>query len=353
MKIGVFDPYLDSLSGGEKYILTAASCLSKKHEVFIFWDDEKILNNARKKFDLDLSKVRVTSNIFSPKVPLGKRFIKSKSYDSILFLSDGSLPVLGCKLYVHFQFPVDWVKEKFSTRLKIRRAKKVICNSKFTKEHIDQKFRINSIVLYPPVDDFPKSRQKENIVLSVGRYGKLANGTSFKKQEFMIEAFKKLLKQGITEWRFFLVISFAKNNLRDVERLKKQIKGYPIEIFENLNLTKLKEIYQKSKIYWHAAGFGENLGANPELAEHFGITTVEAMKNGLVPVVIRAGGQKEIITDKKDGFLWDKEKQLIFFTKELIKNEDLLTNMARQAIKNSARFSQKVFCKQMNEVFIK
>lgn len=174
-----------------------------------------------------------------------------------------------------------------------------------------------------------------------------------KKQEFMIQTFKKMVKQGLKEWKFFLVISFAKKDLKNVKKLEKLIKGYPIEISENLNLNELKEIYKKSKIYWHAAGYGENLKLNPERAEHFGITTVEAMKNGLVPVVINAGGQKEIIEDTVDGFLWDKEQQLIFLTKKLIEDEDLLKSMAKQAIKNSARFSKKEFCKQINEVFIK
>ena len=38
MRIGVFDPYLDDLGGGEKYMMSVASCLSKKHDVTVFWD---------------------------------------------------------------------------------------------------------------------------------------------------------------------------------------------------------------------------------------------------------------------------------------------------------------------------
>ena len=36
MRIGIFDPYLDTLSGGEKYMLSIASCLVQEYEVFIF-----------------------------------------------------------------------------------------------------------------------------------------------------------------------------------------------------------------------------------------------------------------------------------------------------------------------------
>ena len=39
MKIGVYDPYLDDVGGGEKYMLTTAECLSNDHDVTIFWDN--------------------------------------------------------------------------------------------------------------------------------------------------------------------------------------------------------------------------------------------------------------------------------------------------------------------------
>lgn len=355
MKIGIFDPYLDSLSGGEKYILTAASCLSKKHNVYLFWDDKKIVKKAKDKFAIDLAKVKVVSNIFTPKTSSGKRFLQSKKYDAILFLSDGSIPLVGCRLYIHFQFPVEWVNARpVITRVKIKRAKRIICNSKFTKEYIDKKFGVNSLVIYPPVDDFKAQlSKKENVILNVGRYGKLPNGTSFKKQEFLIEAFKKIIDKGINDWKLYLVISFAKKDSQNVQKLKKLAKGYPIQFFENIDLKGLKEIYAKSKIYWHAAGFGENLNTSPELAEHFGITTVEAMKNGLVPIVINAGGQKEIVSDRLDGFLWEQETELIAFTQELMQDVELFKTLSSQAIKNSAKFSKKEFCTQINEVLAK
>jgi len=355
MKIGIFDPYLDSLSGGEKYMLTAASCLSKKHSVYLFWDDKKVIKKAKNKFDIDLSRVKVVNNIFTPKISSGKRFLQSKKYDGILFLSDGSIPLVGCGLYLHFQFPVEWVNAKpIISRVKIKRAKRIICNSKFTKEYIDNKFGVNSLVIYPPIDDFKvQLSKKENAILNVGRYGKLSNGTSFKKQEFLIDAFKKMVDKGISDWKLYLVISFARKDFQDVQKLKKLAKGYPIEFFENLNLEELKDIYTRSRIYWHAAGFGENLALSPELAEHFGITTVEAMKNGLVPIVINAGGQREIVSDKIDGFLWKNESEIITLTQELMQDTELFKKLSQQAIKNSAKFSKKEFCAQINEVFIK
>src|SRR3989344_8189925 len=92
MKIGVFDPYLDDLGGGEKYMMTIAECLSDKHEVFIFWDKKQDLDELKSRFSLNLNRVGLKQNIFSRKVSPWKRLLETRKYDAIIFLSDGSFP---------------------------------------------------------------------------------------------------------------------------------------------------------------------------------------------------------------------------------------------------------------------
>lgn len=133
MKIGIFDPYLDSLSGGEKYMLSIASCLSSQHDVFVFWDKEKeseIRQAAEKKLGVDLFSVKFYKNIFNRNISLVTRFLESKKFDAIIYLSDGSIPFVGTKLFVHFQFPIEWVNEKsIKTKIKLLFIKKIFCNS--------------------------------------------------------------------------------------------------------------------------------------------------------------------------------------------------------------------------------
>ncbi len=59
MKIGIYDPYLDDLGGGEKYMMTIASCLSKDHDVSIFWDSKKDLEELVERFSLDISNLKL------------------------------------------------------------------------------------------------------------------------------------------------------------------------------------------------------------------------------------------------------------------------------------------------------
>lgn len=359
MRIGVFDPYLDTLGGGEKYMLTAAWYLSQKHEVSVFWNDKGILEMGGKRFNLDLSSVKMVDNIFSDKTPLYKKYLQSKRFDAILFLSDGSLPFIGAKLYVHFQFPVEWVNAgSVFSKFKNKRIKKIICNSYFTKTFIDKKFNMDSEILYPPTyfkQDFPKVdfKIKKKQILNVGRLSTFPDGGLFKKQDLLIKVFKQIVDSGIKDWELVLVVSFPERDKEVLANLKESAKGYPIKIQENITFEELNKVYGESKIYWHASGLGEDLTIHPERAEHFGITTVEAMLNGLVPVVVNAGGQKEIVRDNIDGFLFDNEVELLEKTTKLIKDSVLITKIAKKALTKAEQFSTDRFCEKLDSIFSK
>ena len=76
--------------------------------------------------------------------------------------------------------------------------------------------------------------------------------------------------------------------------------------------------------------------------EHFGITTVEAMAAGCVPIVINAGGQPEIITPES-GFIWNNRKELKEFTVQLIQDDQLRRTMMKAATARSQYFSREMF----------
>lgn len=355
MRIGIFDPYLDTLSGGEKYMLSIAFCLASFNEVFVFWDKEKereIKKVALRKLGIDLSSVKFYSNIFSKNVSSITRLKKSRKFDAIIYLSDGSIPLVGTKLFVHFQFPIEWVDGKsIKNKIKLFFVKKIFCNSYFTKSFVDKKLDIKSEVLYPPVSLYvDKSVKKENIVLHVGRFYEDGEGLNYKRQDMMIKAFKKMAQKKIRDWKLVLIVGVKKGDEEKFGKFKNIFKSYPVTVIENPDNKSLWEWYSKAKIYWHATGFGEDLQKHPEKAEHFGISTVEAMGSGAVPVVINAGGQKEIVENGKDGYLWNTEEELISRTSKLIDNNNLLREMSKNAIEKSKIFSGNRFCLELKRI---
>lgn len=356
MKIGIFSPYLDTLTGGEKYILTAAQCLAKNHSVSIFWDKDaqELKQNAKRKFNLSLDSIQFTKNIFDKKISLVARLLESKKYDKIVYLSDGSIPLVLSKLILHFQFPVEWIQGKsLKTKLKFLTIDSIICNSEFTKSYIDKTFGIQSIVLYPPCETEIDSKKKENIILNVGRFGQNLEGSYYKKQDVLIDAFKILVKNGLKNWKLVFIVSVRDEDQEKLKNLKQKAEGLPIEFIENAEKSEVARFNSVSKIYWHASGFGENLTANPEKAEHFGIATVEAMAGGSVPIVINAGGQKEIVTDGENGFLWNTTQELCAKTIAVIKNEKLWDTISQNAKKRAEDFSEKLFCLNLLKIIEK
>jgi glycosyltransferase involved in cell wall biosynthesis len=81
--------------------------------------------------------------------------------------------------------------------------------------------------------------------------------------------------------------------------------------------------------------------------EHFGITTVEAMSAGVVPVVIRKGGQIEIVEEDKSGLFWETEGELIEETKKLVDDSKKLEQLSIGAVERAQMFSQERFKKEI------
>lgn len=352
MRIGIFDPYFDTLGGGEKYVLDIAQCLSKDSQVDIFWDSPQdvIKKRIKERFDINVSQINFVPNIFSRKSSLIERFLATSSYDVFFFVSDGSIPSLFAKKNILiFQFPINWVAGKdLLTRIKFINIHKVFCYSYFVKKFIDDVLPKESKVLSPYIDSKKSdSIKKENIILSVGRFTQAMNQ---KKQEVLIDAFKKMCDRGLNTWKLVLIGSVLDKDKEFVGALITRSKSYPIEIHKNVPFKELLDYYDKAKIYWHAAGFGENLERYPERAEHFGITTLEAMSSGSVPVVINAGGQREIVTEGENGFLWDSLDELIEKTELLLKDEKLWEKVSKKAVLRSKDFSKDHFCLELNSL---
>lgn len=351
MKIGLFNPYLNSLGGGEKYVLTLAEHLSNQdHQVDLFWDDEQIKKKLKERFDLDLGKISFVENIFSSNRNVVHKWQITRNYDLVFYLSDGSLPFLFAKKNIlHFQVPFTRVNGKsLLNKIKLAKFSQIVCNSKFTKKYIDQEYGVQSQVIYPPVsvEDF-KPDKKENLILSVGRFTQALHA---KKQHILVEVFRKVYDQGLKGWRLVLLGGALKADEGYLKALKKAAEGYPIEVRSNVKFDELKKHYDRAKIYWHAAGFGEDENLYPERMEHFGISVVEAMAAGDVPVVIGKGGIPEIIKDGRNGFLWQTKKELQKLTIRLSKSPTLWKNLSRQAIKDSQRFKKEVFYQKFDEI---
>ena len=143
--------------------------------------------------------------------------------------------------------------------------------------------------------------EKRPQILNVGRF---FAGNHNKKHLVMVEAFKHMVDQGLTGWTLHLAggTTSGEEHKAYLDSVFEQANHYPITVHPDIPFAELSELYSTSAIYWHASGFGEDDQREPEKYEHFGITTVEAMAAGCVPVVIAKGGQPEIVQHGENGF---------------------------------------------------
>lgn len=392
MKIGIYNANLHTMGGGEKHIGVVAEFLSKNHEVEFICSEDVDKDMLCNKLNLDLSSVTIR--------PMGLEHDHEKyseisaEYDFFINCTYLSTLKSQCKksaMLIWFpriwnrKFPA-WVKYftynilnktlfRFTNdtgihfinrfyqsqhnfvldREYISTYDMFIANSRYTQKWIKKEFGVDSEILYPPIDvDEFLPGKKENIILSVGRFFVHSHN---KKQLEMIQIFKELYDNNpeAKKYEYHLCGSVHHDELSAeyLKRCEEEAKGYPIFIHENIAFPDLKDIYSKAKIFWHASGFGENPRKFPDRFEHFGMTTVESMAAGAVPVVIAQGGQVEIVEDGKNGFLWNSKSELINKTAKLIANEELVRDLSKKAILSSKKYSKANMHLQLKSILLK
>jgi glycosyltransferase involved in cell wall biosynthesis len=327
-KAAIHNPYLDTLGGGEKYTLAFAKVLADLGwQVDLEWSEKSILAKLSARFGLETVGINVVPDIK-----------KGENYDLCFWVSDGSLPLLHArKNLLHFQVPFHDVEGRsLFNRMKLIRIEKVVCNSRFTAAVIDKEYGVKSVVIYPPVDvEKIRPKRKEKLILYVGRFSQLAQS---KNHEILIQAFKKLAPES-PSWKLVLAGGSEVGADKYLIGLQKMIAGYPIEIKAKVSFKELISLYGRAKIFWSAAGYGEDIVKYPERAEHFGITIAEAMAGGAIPIVFKAGGAEEIVKDRINGFFWQRISQLLSLTRPITTGRFSSSDLKRAARESAQNFS--------------
>ena len=213
--------------------------------------------------------------------------------------------------------------------------------SRFSRIWTTRRWGVDCEVIHPPVDTRLQIREKENVILSVGRF--TATGHS-KKQLEMIATFDELQKAVAPRWEYLCVggVSDAARDLEYFHCASRMAHECRARVLANLERSRLRQLYAQARVFWHAAGYGE-CDERPELSEHFGMATVEAMSAGCIPVVINKGGQPEIVEHGVSGFLWNSLEELKKYTGLLMRDEQLRARMQEAALSRAALFSRELF----------
>jgi len=222
----------------------------------------------------------------------------------------------------------------------------VVANSAFTQRWIRRWWGVESQVLEPPVRRRSPGA-KAPVILSVGRFFAPGRGHA-KKQLEMVAAFGELCADGTADgWELHLVGGCNPVDAAYLDQVRAAAAGLPVVVHVDATGAELDRLYQQASIYWHATGLGEDVDADPVRAEHFGITTVEAMSAEAVPVVMAAGGQTDIVRSGVDGLVFTSLDGLVGATRGLLLDPAERKRLGRASRVRSEQFGFESFATRL------
>jgi len=228
----------------------------------------------------------------------------------------------------------------------------VMANSAFTRGWIDRMWKTEADVLFPPiqVQRLHPAPTREKAVITVGRFFAPGLGHA-KRQQEMVQFFADAHRAGrLPGWRMYVVGGMEDSQRGYVEQVRAAGSGAPVEVITNAPRSQVEELLSTSSVFWSATGFGSDENEMPWASEHFGMTTVEAMAGGCVPVVIDAAGQKEIVREGVDGYRWSTPEQLVSRTVEIAADEELRARLAGSATERAQAFSETAFADRWHAI---
>ena len=173
----------------------------------------------------------------------------------------------------------------------------IITNSKFSKQAIEKIYgrdKISPTIIYPPVDIdkfkvlYHSSKSSNNPMKYHNSILVISRISPTKHIENAIEIGKNLMEKNIHNYDMTIVGSTIFDNQDYLEMLNNLIEKYhlkdKIKIKPDVSFKELQKLVQKSGIYIH-----------PTLNEPFGISIVEAMSAGLIPITPNIGGEAEFV----------------------------------------------------------
>ena len=229
----------------------------------------------------------------------------------------------------------------------------VLANSEYTRGWIRRLWEVDAEVLFPPIstDRLHPEAERERTVLSVGRFFRPGLGHA-KRQLEMVEFFGRAHRSGALprDWRMQVVGGCEDSQRPYLAQVQAAAEGLPVEVLPNAPRATVERLLSTSSVFWSATGYGEDESRTPWSSEHFGMTTVEAMAGGCVPVVIDRAGQKEIVRDGVDGYRWSTAQQLIARTSRLAGDDALRARLAASAQARAEQWSEKAFVDRWHDI---
>ena len=309
MKIGFFSPTINRIGGGEWVTLNMINAAeARKHKILVYSAEKINYGQIQKFFEHNLyldNEVSFWPNIFDPYnlesiyPNLLKSFLFSLKCDLLIdTFSNALFPWTDAVYYQGrpraLQLPQGMKGSLFtpykafltSSIKHVEPEEKILMAcSKYSAKTIEALTGLTVNVLYPPVSDFfkvgyVKTHSKNNIVATVIRIS----------NDKRPETIPQIAKQASNNISFVIIGSCRlPNELNALKCLQGYIRKLgvkqKVKVLLNVSRERQRDILQSSKVYLH-----------PFVPyEAFGVSVVEAMSAGCIPIAPDIAGLREIV----------------------------------------------------------
>lgn len=357
MRIGIIHGQLTTLGGAEKVALSLIKALKKRgHEINMYFtstSSDKIIETilgdllvdvrVHKAFQLKVSSFGIYKSLMNRVI-----LTKVGSNDDVLVETGGALNPLWFtkKPYIAYCNGLDMlssesIQKKYGGWLKLywypysmlcnsaRRRKNypmIVSNSQYTQELVKSILGVDSQVIYPPVEINrfrSELTKREPKIVILGRFA------AEKNYELAVE-----IAEIVGEVEFIFLGSMGDPAYyKKLERIVAEKRlSHRIKFVSNVPMHVLREILGEARIYLHC-----------RYNEPFGITVVEAIASGCIPIVPDGSAHRETVPFKELRFANAEEAS------EKIKNaiegryDELLPKLQEHII----QFDEKAFQDKM------
>lgn len=306
LRIGIFNPTLYAIGGAEFATLVMIEILKRQGYRVIVSTTKKINPKKISRFyNINLmpdAQITVPIPSFISWNPSNVKYVYLNALnmgilrlncDILIDVFSGVMLPWSDITYLHIlgkDFRIKSIKDLFLLpyigvlkSTKIERKSLIAC-SEFVAKH-EWKKGLSCKVLYPPVDvNYFSCRKNLKQILSLKKKQVITvSRISSEKNLENIAEIAKMVNKNIS----FLIVG-SLENYATLESIQRTIKANRLDdrvkVIVNISKEKLRELLLKSQIYLHTRE-----------DEPFGITIVEAMSAGCIPIVHDSGGPREFV----------------------------------------------------------
>jgi len=211
----------------------------------------------------------------------------------------------------------------------------LLTNSRFTQQVAQKYLKRDMVILHPPVDvhTFASGEaERENYVITVSKF-------TPKRALHRIP----MIAKNTRNVKFLIAgaaDAYSSDTITSLQKMTRDCDVHDrVTLLPNVSRLRLIQLLKRAKIYLHVM---------PN--EHFGISIIEAMAGGCIPIVHRSGGPWLDTLEQqqgRNGFSYSTAKQAAELIDLLVSDEELCRKMTSAAQKRAWDYDRSSFHRKL------